>query len=130
MLYTTYLQTLGALHEPSSKSSRRVYPAPDPIHTFTAGFVAGAVQSVFAAPLDALQIRFKTNDMLEGKYKSIWQYSFEKLREIGIRGISAGWTMSFVKDSISCALSFSTFEYTKGQLYYAFLPRIYDPGHK
>jgi hypothetical protein len=129
VLYTTYLQTLGALHEPSSQTARRVYPPPNPAHTLAAGFAAGAVQSVVAAPLDALQVRFKANDMLEGRYKSLWQYSFEKLREIGIRGIFAGWTMTLVKDSLSCALFFSTFEFTKGQLYYAFLPRIYDPGH-
>jgi Mitochondrial carrier protein len=117
------------LHEPSSQTARRIYPPPNPVHTLTAGLVAGSVQSVLAAPLDALSVRFKANDMLEGRYKSIWQYSYEKLREIGIRGIFAGWTMSLVKDSISCALFFSTFEFTKGQLYYACLPRIYDPGH-
>jgi Mitochondrial carrier protein len=129
VLYTTYLQTLGALHEPSSMTARRVYPPPDPAHTLTAGFAAGAVQSVVAAPLDALQARFKANEMLEGRYKSIWHYSLQKLHEIGLRGIFAGWTMSFVKDSLSCAVFFSTFEYTKGQLYYASLPRFYDPGH-
>jgi hypothetical protein len=128
VLYTTYLQTLGFLHEPSSLALRRVYPPPEVKHTFLAGFTAGAVQSVFAAPLDALQARFRASDMMEGKYKSIWQYSFHKLREIGLRGIFAGWSMSFMKDSFSCALFFSTFEFTKGQLYYAILPRIYDPG--
>jgi hypothetical protein len=129
VLYTTYLQTLGVLHEPSSITTKRVFPPPSTIHTFAAGFIAGSVQSLFAAPLDALQIRFRANDMLEGRYKSIWQYSFHKLHDIGLRGIFAGWSLSFVKDSFSCALFFSMFEVTKGQLYYTFLPRFYDPGH-
>lgn len=129
VLFTAYLQTLGALHEPSSGRLKRIYPPPKYHHTLAAGFIAGSVQSVFAAPLDALQARFKVNDMLEGKYKSIWGYSACKIREIGLRGVFAGWSVSFIKDSLSCALFFSTFEWTKGQLYYACLPRIYDPGH-
>lgn len=46
ILYTTYLQSLGKLHEPASKQSRRVYPPPTVESTFRAGFIAGSVQSV------------------------------------------------------------------------------------
>ena len=53
VLYTSYLQSLGALHQPSSKSSQRTYPPPPPQSTLMAGFIAGAAQSVVAAPLDA-----------------------------------------------------------------------------
>jgi hypothetical protein len=127
VLYTTYLQALGMLHEPSSFSRNRIYPPPDPRHTFAAGFIAGSVQSLVAAPLDALQIRFRTSEMLEGRYTSMWQYSLHKLKEIGLRGVFSGWTMSLIKDSTSCALLFGTFEYTKAQLYYQFLPIYYHP---
>jgi hypothetical protein len=131
ILYTTYLETLSALHEPSSRMTKRAFPPPDPQSTFLAGFVAGSVQSVFAAPLDALQARFRTSDMLEGRYRSMWDYSNSKLRAIGLRGIFAGWSLSFFKDSLSSAVFFCTFEYVKSQMYYGLLPQIYrypQPG--
>ena len=126
VLYTTYLQSLGAIHEPASHSSKRVYPPPPLNATFTAGFLAGSVQSIVAAPLDALQVRFSTREMLEGHYKSMWQYASDKLRDIGIRGIFAGWTLSFAKDSLGYGVFFSTFELVKAQGYYAFVKRFYD----
>jgi len=86
-----------------------------------AGFTAGAIQSVIAAPLDALQIRFRTTEVLEGKYKNMWHYGYSKLKEIGLRGAFAGWGLSFVKDAIGHALFFATFEYVKAQGYYTFL---------
>lgn len=97
ILYTTYLQALSALHEPSSHGQKRVYPPPPFAACFGAGFIAGAVQSVAAAPLDALVVRFKVSDMLEGGYKSIFAYSRHKLSEIGLRGVFAGYTLSLVK---------------------------------
>lgn len=125
VLYTAYLQSLAMMHEPSSYSARRAYPPPEPSHTLAAGFVAGSVQSVVAAPLDALQVRFKTHEMLEGQYKNMWHYAAEKLRSIGPQGIFAGWGLSLVKDSIGCAIFFSTFEYMKAQMYYGFLTNYY-----
>lgn len=125
ILYTSYLQVLGSLHEPSFQAKKRVYPPPDPSLTFTAGFLAGTVQSVVAAPLDALQVRFKTSDMLEGRYVSMWQYGKHKLQDIGIRGIFAGWSLSFLRDGIGYGLFFSFFEYIKGQAYYTFVARYY-----
>ncbi|KAI9708825.1 MAG: hypothetical protein M1820_003780 [Bogoriella megaspora] len=125
MLYTTYLQSLGAIYEPASHSSKRVFPPPPLSATFTAGFLAGTVQSLVAAPLDALQVRFSTQEMLEGHYKSMWQYASDKLRDIGLRGIFAGWTLSFAKDSLGYGVFFSTFEYVKAQSYHAFLTRYY-----
>ncbi|KAK2755657.1 hypothetical protein FQN54_005806 [Arachnomyces sp. PD_36] len=125
LLYTSYLQVLGSLHEPSFQAQKRVFPPPDPSLTFTAGFAAGTVQSVVAAPLDALQVRFKTSDMLEGKYTSMWQYGQHKLQDIGVRGIFAGWSLSFLRDGIGYGLFFSFFEYMKGQAYYSFVARYY-----
>ncbi len=125
VLYTSYLQMLGLVHQPSSQSLKRVYPAPPVRNTFTAGFAAGVIQSVIAAPLDALQIRFRTTEILEGRYRNMWHYGHAKLKEIGLRGAFAGWGLSFVKDSIGYALFFATFEYVKAQGYYAFLTTWY-----
>ncbi|KAI1344192.1 mitochondrial carrier [Xylariaceae sp. FL0016] len=125
VLYTSYLQILGLLHEESSRSTQRVYPPPDPVHTFTAGFLAGSLQSVVAAPLDAIQARYDHRDLVSGtvsgKPKSMWSFSAEKLREIGLRGVFAGWGLSFLKDSLGSAVFFSTFEYVKAQSYYQFV---------
>lgn len=99
VLYTSYLQTVGLLHEPSSRATRRVDPLPPPSKTFAAGFIAGSIQSLLAAPLDALQVRFKATDMMNRKYDTIWQYAYRKTSEIGARGVFAGWTLSFFRDA-------------------------------
>lgn len=129
VLYTSYLQILGRLHEGSGKASRRVYPPPSPTHTFTAGFLAGGLQSVLAAPLDALQARYDHRDLVagdgSGKPRSMWTFGAEKLREIGLRGVFAGWGLSFAKDSLGSAVFFSTFEYVKAQGYYRFVTWYY-----
>lgn len=129
VLYTSYLQILGRLHEESGRASKRVYPPPDPRHTFAAGLLAGGLQSVVAAPLDAIQARFDHRDMMpadgNGRPRSMWRFSAEKLREIGLRGIFAGWGLSFVKDGFGSAIFFSTFEYVKAQGYYGFVRWYY-----
>ncbi|KAI1839853.1 hypothetical protein JX266_013936 [Neoarthrinium moseri] len=129
VLYTSYLQILGHLHPESGKASKRVYPPPDPRHTFAAGFLAGSLQSVVAAPLDAIQARFDHRDMMPvdggGRPKSMWAFSAEKLREIGLRGIFAGWGLSFLKDGFGSAVFFSAFEYIKAQGYYSFVTWYY-----
>ncbi|KAL8996659.1 MAG: hypothetical protein Q9169_003883 [Polycauliona sp. 2 TL-2023] len=125
VLYTTYLQTLGNLHRPSAESVKRVYPPPSPYKTFAAGCAAGAVQSVVAAPLDALSVRFRPSEILDGRYKSMWQYGYLKMKEIGMRGVLAGWSLSFTKDTLGYGLFFATFEYVKAQSYYAFVTRYY-----
>ncbi|GAB7359750.1 hypothetical protein MBLNU230_g6922t1 [Neophaeotheca triangularis] len=127
VLYTSYLQTLGALHEPSAHAVKRVYPPPDLSTSFTAGLVAGTIQSVIAAPLDALQVRFQANDMLSGKYKTMYHYAFQKSIEIGPRGIFAGFSLSFLKDSFGYGAFFATFEYLKSQAFYGFVSSYY--GH-
>ncbi|KAI9716549.1 MAG: hypothetical protein M1812_005280 [Candelaria pacifica] len=125
ILYTSYLQILGTLHEPSAKSTKRIYPPPSLEATFKAGFTAGTIQSIAAAPLDALQVRFSTSDMLDSRYKNMWQYGRHKLKEIGPRGVFAGWGLSFLKDSFGYGVFFATFEYIKAQSYYAFITRFY-----
>ena len=91
--------------------------------TFAAGFAAGAMQSTVAAPLDALQARFKVSELVGGKYKTMWQYGWRKLHEIGLRGVFTGWSLSFAKESAGCGVFFATFEFFKSQLYYSFLSR-------
>ncbi|KAL8844040.1 MAG: hypothetical protein Q9176_001446 [Flavoplaca citrina] len=125
ILYTTYLQTLGRLHDPSAESVKRVYPPPSPNKTFAAGCAAGAIQSVVAAPLDALSVRFRPSDILGGRYRSMWQYGYVRTKEIGMRGVLAGWSLSFTKDTLGYGLFFATFEYVKAQSYYAFITRYY-----
>ncbi|PNY27400.1 Uncharacterized protein TCAP_02663 [Tolypocladium capitatum] len=129
VLYTSYLQILGRLHEGSGKASKRVYPPPSPTHTFTAGFLAGGLQSVLAAPLDALQARYDHRDLVpsdgSGKPRSMWTFGAEKLRDIGLRGVFAGWGLSFAKDSLGSAVFFSAFEYVKAQGYVRFVTWYY-----
>lgn len=107
VLYTSYLQILGTLHQPSSQSTKRIFPPPPIQATLTAGLAAGAIQSVIAAPLDALQVRFRTSDIVEGRYRTMWHYGYRKLSDIGVRGIFAGWSLSLVKDSVGYGKEFS-----------------------
>ncbi|KAH7041369.1 mitochondrial carrier domain-containing protein [Microdochium trichocladiopsis] len=129
VLYTSYLHILGNLHPESGRSTKRAYPPPEPSQTFTAGLLAGSLQSLVAAPLDAIQARYDHRDVLgtagNGKPRSMWAFSAEKLREIGVRGVFAGWTLSLTKDSLGSAVFFSTFEYVKAQSYYKFVHWYY-----
>lgn len=51
----------------------------------------------------------------------MWSYSLEKLREVGLRGVFAGYPISFVKESFGFAFFFSTFEAVKGPWYRGFM---------
>lgn len=129
VLYTSYLHILGHLHPESARATKRAYPPPSPTHTFTAGLLAGGLQSVLAAPLDALQARYDHHDMMakdgSGRPRSMWVFGSEKLREIGVRGIFAGWSLSLAKDSLGSAVFFSIFEYVKAQAYYRYVTWYY-----
>jgi hypothetical protein len=125
VLYAGYLQTLATIHEPSALSTKRVYPPPSFGITFSAGFIAGGLQSILAAPVDALQVRFQATELMQGKYKHMWQYAYVKTREIGARGIFAGWSLSFLKDSFGYGFFFGIFEYVKAQAFYSFVSNYY-----
>jgi hypothetical protein len=132
VLYTSYLQILGRLHPESARASKRVYPPPGPVDSFAAGFLAGGIQSVVAAPLDAVQARWDgvTSGRVVakgavGRPRSMWAFSAAKLREIGVRGVFSGWGLSFLKDSMGSAVFFSAFEYVKAQGYYNFVRWYY-----
>jgi len=121
VLYTSYLQTLGLFYEPASEGAKRVYPPPPLQATFGAGFAAGTLQSVIAAPLDALTIRFRTADLVEQKYKNMWHYAYEKSHALGTRGIFAGWGVTLVRDSLGYGAFFASFEYVKSQCFYEYV---------
>ena len=125
VLYTSYLGVLAQLHEPSSRATKRVYPPPSIGTTFVAGFAAGTIQSVIAAPLDALQVRFQAAEMMQGKYRNTWQYAFSKTKDIGVRGVFAGWSLSFIRDSFGFGVFFAAFEFVKGQCFYSFVSNFY-----
>lgn len=93
--------------------------------TLLAGFAAGAIQSMMAAPLDAIQVRFNSQDVLQGQFRNMWHYGKHKLGEIGIQGVFSGWGLSFLKDSLGSALFFSLFETIKAQGYYFFVTNYY-----
>lgn len=80
---------------------------------------------MFAAPLDALQIRFRAAELMEGKYRSTWQYADQKIRYIGLRGVFAGWSLSFARDAFGFSVFFASFEFVKGQLFYDFVSNFY-----
>lgn len=127
VLYTSYLQILGHLHEPSSHATTRVYPPPPIVDTFAAGMLAGGVQSLLAAPFDALQVRYERHQdgSLAYRDKTMFAYGRDKLHEIGARGIFAGWGLSFLKDSIGSGMFFASFEWVKAQGYYKFVRWYY-----
>ncbi|RKU41687.1 hypothetical protein DL546_000483 [Coniochaeta pulveracea] len=126
VLYTSYLQILGHLHEGSGKASKRVYPPPQPIDTFTAGFLAGALQSVLAAPLDAVQARYDSGAVgLNGRGGATASGSGNGQAVKVPASRPQSWSLSFLKDTMGNAIFFSTFEYLKAQGYYHFVTWYY-----
>lgn len=55
----------------------------------------------------------------------MWHYAAQKTKDIGPRGVFAGWTLSFVRDSISFGAFFAAFEFVKGQCFYSFVSTVY-----
>lgn len=123
MLYTTYLTSLHVL----SPESRNYQVS----QTFKAGALAGAAQALAAAPIDAITTRFEVSEILESKHLSLWRYGYKKLQEIGVYGVFAGSGISLVKESLSFALYFASFELVKGTWYHKFVNYWYrDPDKK
>lgn len=118
ILYGTYLTTLDAFdrmrHGDEATEKRHVY---SPVDTWWAGIAAGAVQSIVAAPLDAIYSRLTLSDRFEGKHQDWWTYMRSKLKQIGVVGVFAGFGFSLVKDSLGFAFYFSTFELIKTRGY-------------
>ena len=114
ILYGTYLGTLDVFNRHRGPKANFEY---SPIDTWRAGFIAGAVQSLAAAPLDAIYSRLTTAEMISGKHENLWRYGAHKLKEIGLVGVFAGYAFSLVKESFGFAFYFLTFELIKTRGY-------------
>ncbi|KAF3941706.1 hypothetical protein ABW19_dt0203708 [Dactylella cylindrospora] len=130
LVYTSYLQILQQNYEPASHSTKRAYPPPPYWATFTAGAGAGALQSLVAAPLDAISFRFDVNDIARDHNTSFWAYGRRKLAEVGLHGIFAGYSLSLTKEALGYGFFFSSFEYVKQQAYYGWLSHYYGHRHR
>ncbi|CAI5758462.1 unnamed protein product [Candida verbasci] len=120
VLYTTYLTVLDHYNKQREKLTERQinYNWYSPIDTWRAGFVAGATQSLAAAPVDAIYTRSSVSEMLEGSHQNLWVFGCNKLKEIGLIGVFAGYGFSLIKESLGFAFYFSTFETIKTRGYY------------
>ncbi|KAG7887716.1 hypothetical protein KL905_005311 [Ogataea polymorpha] len=114
ILYSTYLTLLQRFNKRNMNS----IDDPSPVDTFKAGFVAGAAASLAASPLDALYARSNYSELVSGKQKSMWEYALYKLKQIGLVGIFAGFSLNFIKESLGFAFYFSVFELVKNQGYH------------
>lgn len=122
VLYTSYLASLAVIAGPKATEFTT-------IDTFKAGFIAGAAQSLAAAPLDAIVTRFSASEMLNSTHKTLWSYSLSKLLEVGPGGVFAGYPISLVKESLGFAFFFATFETIKGQWYRTYIHYV-NKGEK
>ncbi|KAK9451473.1 mitochondrial carrier domain-containing protein [Limtongia smithiae] len=125
VLYTSYLTALPLFSEKMVSINSIFGAAPDVLswrQAFMAGLVAGGAQSLAAAPIDAVFTGFTVSDLkipAEGiavqtqQHKSLWRYSREKLRAMGMRGVFRGYTLSLVKESLGFGAFFATFEGVK-----------------
>ncbi|KAG7661854.1 uncharacterized protein J8A68_004629 [[Candida] subhashii] len=118
ILYGTYLATLDHYNKQHHFHTQPMhFNWYSPIDTWRAGFVAGAVQSLAAAPVDAIYTRSTVSEMLEGKHQNLWYFGLHKLKEIGVFGVFAGYGFSLIKESLGFAFYFSTFEIIKTEGY-------------
>lgn len=120
ILYGTYLSSLDRFdkrHEEEKKQNQRSNYYYSPIDTWRAGLIAGAAQSLAAAPVDAIYTRLSAAEMLNGTHQNLWVYGLSKLKEVGLVGVFAGYGFSLIKDSVGFAFYFSVFEIVKTQGY-------------
>lgn len=116
ILYATYLTALDAFDSTHPNDKRKDFNY-SPLDTWRAGYIAGAVQSLAAAPVDAIYTRLTTAEIISGEHQNLWRYGIHKLREIGLVGVFAGYGFSFIKESLGFAFYFSTFELVKTRGY-------------
>ncbi|RGB30026.1 mitochondrial carrier domain-containing protein [Rhizophagus diaphanus] len=130
VLFTTYITVLSQFSGTSSffeSDYNHSLHSPPPFSiVFTSGAIAGAAQSLVAAPLDSLKVRFEVNDLLEGKHKSMFDFAKTTWKELGVASIYRGIGLTLVKDSLSCGLFFGVFEFVKQQCYNAFIEGMVD----
>ncbi|CCG83237.1 putative Mitochondrial carrier protein [Taphrina deformans PYCC 5710] len=129
VLYTTYIESLQLLHPPSSENVQRAIPPPPFETTYKAGAIAGLAQALVSQPIDALTVRFEVNQMLEGRYQSMWHYCISTLKDVGFKPVFGGFLLSAAKESLAMGAFFGTFEFIKNQGYYSFLRLFYGRQH-
>lgn len=96
------------------------------VDAFYSGMLAGAAQSLAAAPIDAIVTRFSASELINGDHKTMWAYGISKLKEIGPRGVFSGFTLSLTKESLGFGLFFSAFETVKGPWYRSYINCFHD----
>lgn len=142
VLYSTYLTSLTLIQKSQAKEQKRIheqlgipilpghYPSSIMIDAFYAGAIAGAAQSLAAAPIDAIVTRFSASELLDSGHNTMWSYGIAKLKEIGPRGVFSGFSLSLFKESLGFGLFFSTFETIKGPWYRTYINFFHDGDTK
>ncbi|KAG0219454.1 hypothetical protein BGX33_002724 [Mortierella sp. NVP41] len=126
VLYTTYIFTLPVFHPAFTYQKSRTFPPPPFPAVFMAGALAGAAQSLVAAPMDSLKVKFQVQDLAHGgKHKSMASFAITTLKEMGLKTVYRGFALTLVKDSLACGLFFGVFEWVKQQGYYYFIDELY-----
>ncbi|KAF9301904.1 hypothetical protein BGZ74_006125 [Mortierella antarctica] len=126
VLYTTYIFTLPIFHPAFTYQKSRTFPPPPFPAVFMAGALAGAAQSLVAAPMDSLKVKFQVQDLAHGgKHKSMSSFAITTLKELGPKTVYRGFALTLVKDSLACGLFFGVFEWVKQQGYYYFIDEMY-----
>ncbi|KAF9318716.1 hypothetical protein BG003_010644 [Podila horticola] len=126
VLYTTYIFTLPIFHPAFTYQKSRTFPPPPFMAVFMAGALAGAAQSLVAAPMDSLKVKFQVQDLAHGgKHKSMSSFAVTTLKEMGLKTVYRGFALTLVKDSLACGLFFGVFEWVKQQGYYYFIDEMY-----
>lgn len=120
ILYGSYLTSLDWISV--QKGDKSTHRRGKDLHyayfdTWKAGFIAGAAQSLAAAPVDAIYARLSAAEVFSQKHNNLWTYGVQKLKEIGLVGVFAGYSFSLIKESLGFAFYFSTFEFVKTQGY-------------
>ncbi|KAI1315486.1 hypothetical protein EDD11_000719 [Mortierella claussenii] len=126
VLYTTYIFTLPIFHPAFTYQKSRTFPPPPFPAVFMAGALAGAAQSLVAAPMDSLKIKFQVQDLGQGgRHKNMASFAITTLKELGLKTVYRGYALTLVKDSLACGLFFGVFEWVKQQGYYYFIDELY-----
>ncbi|KAF9434126.1 hypothetical protein BGZ76_008513 [Entomortierella beljakovae] len=126
VLYSTYIFTLPVFHPAFTYQKSRTFPPPPFSAVFMAGALAGAAQSLVAAPMDSLKVKFQVQDLAcGGKHKTIAEFAFTTLKELGLKTVYRGYAITLVKDSLAFGLFFGVFEWMKQQGYYYFIDELY-----
>ncbi|KAI0217220.1 hypothetical protein L0F63_003074 [Massospora cicadina] len=102
VLFTTYDQL-----------QPRLMPINPCFAPYFAGLMAGFAQSVIATPFDSVKIRMETQQLLDGRHRSMSAYYRWVFNKLGVSGAYRGFALTAFKDSLGFALFFGVFESSK-----------------